>query len=365
MRIAVLWSHLSGFLNSCLKTLVDKHGVTLFVSYQNESAEAPYDPKQFGWIQTSYTYEKLPDGKKLKEKLETFSPDVLLVASWHMKGYRYVLKQFRKKSVRVLFMDNQWLGTLKQRIGAFISPWYIQPLYEGVLLPGERQAVFAKKLGFHDSNIIRGGNSCNHPQFSAIWEKRKEKQDPYPGSFIFVGRLVESKGVKNLIDAYKGYRELCRNPFNLICCGEGDFRKELEDIEGVRVLGFVQPNEIPEKFLESSCLVLPSLFEPWGVVIHEAAASGMAIICSSACGAMVHLVQPGYNGFVVEPGNSNDLRRALIRYTDLSPNERMKMGENSYKLSLQYTPEQWTANLLLFVYEYREREAQQGMRRTT
>jgi glycosyltransferase involved in cell wall biosynthesis len=127
----------------------------------------------------------------------------------------------------------------------------------------------------------------------------------------------------------------------------------MEKIEGVRIFGFVQPEDLPRKFLEASCLLLPSTFEPWGVVVHEAAASGMAVICTSVCGAMVHLVQPGYNGYVVEPDNVDDLVLAMVRYTNLTPQERMKMGANSYALSSQYTPKQWASNLLTFVDEFR------------
>jgi glycosyltransferase involved in cell wall biosynthesis len=352
MRIAILWSHLSGYLNACLHALADNHKTDLFVSYRTESGEAPFEASEFAWLTSHYRFTEKPNRSELLQCLQQFKPDVLLVGSWHVDEYRYILKHFKGKALRILFMDNQWLGTLKQRIGSLVAPWYIQPLYEAVFLPGERQAVFAKKLGFHDWNIIRGGYTCDHPRFAAVGMQRPKKSDGYPRAFLYVGRFTETKGITTLIKAYTRYRMISRNPFGLICCGEGNLRVELDRIEGVQIAGFLQTSELPAKFLEASCLILPSSYEPWGVVIHEATAAGMAVICSSSCGAMVHLVQPGYNGYVVEPGNIDYLASSMLRYSKLDPEERALMGENSYTLSLQYTPTRWANNLISFAQQY-------------
>ena len=358
MKIAILWSHLSGYLNACLHALADNHDAALFVSYQTESDEAPFDATEFAWLTHHYRFAEAPDGPELLRQLQRFQPDVLLVGSWHVDGYRHVLKHFRGRAVRILFMDNQWLGTLKQRLGSIVAPWYIQPLYEAVFLPGERQAVFAKKLGFHDRNIIRGGYTCDHTRFAAVRKQRTTRSDGYPPAFMYAGRFTEKKGIRTLIQAYERYRSEVTDPFDLLCCGEGDLRSKLEKVKGIRVAGFLQPSELPGKFLEASCLVLPSTFEPWGVVIHEATAAGMAVICSSTCGAMVHLVQPGYNGYVVEPGNVDDLARAMLRYSTLDVGKRSRMSEHSYTLSLQFTPAQWATDLISFAVEHRVIEAE-------
>ncbi len=352
MRVAILWSHLSGYLNSCFHALVEHHNAELFVSYQIESGEAPFDAGEFVWLQSPYRFIDEPDGPELLKRLQQFNPEVMLVGSWHVKGYRYVLRHFKGKSLRIMFMDNQWRGTLKQRLGVLASPWYIQPLYEAVFLPGERQAVFAKRFGFNDGNIIRGGYTCDHPKFAAVREQRKKDPTVYPPAFLYVGRLTGEKGIRTLLEAYRQYRTMIPEPFDLLCCGEGELRGELQNIEGIHITGFIQPSELPAIFSKASCLILPSIFEPWGVVIHEATAAGMAVICSSRCGAMVHLVQPGYNGYVVESGNANDLTRAMLRYSKLDPEKRVSMGEHSFSLSLQYTPIRWALNLVLFVDEY-------------
>lgn len=117
--------------------------------------------------------------------------------------------------------------------------------------------------------------------------------------------------------------------------------KNVEGISGVEIYGFVQPNDLPDKFAQASCLLLPSFFEPWGLVIHEATAAGLSVICSSVCGASKHLVQDGYNGYLIEPGNADDLTNAMLRYTRLCDERKAEMCSNSFNLSLQFTPERW------------------------
>ena len=58
-------------------------------------------------------------------------------------------------------------------------------------------------------------------------------------------------------------------------------------------------------------LVLPSRSEPWGVVVLEAAAAGLALVVSDVVGAAVELVRPGVNGATVPPDDVAALRRAL------------------------------------------------------
>jgi len=341
MKIAVLWTRLSGYFNACLKELCKIDNVQLFVAYMEATDEAPYEKEQFFWLQNTYPYEIICDKFKLFDKLRNFMPDVILVSSWHISAYRFVLKKFKGKAIRVLAMDNPWKGTPKQIAGVIFSRYYIKPLYELVFLPGERQAVFAKKLGFKEQNILHGLYCCDHNIFLTAFHKKDWSILNNINSFIFVGRFDRVKGINTLVEAYMDYRERAPEPWPLICCGVGGKSKEIEGIKGIEIKGFVQPKDLPELYAKASCLLLTSYFEPWGVTIHEATSAGLAVIATSICGATVHLVQDGYNGYIVERGNSVELAKAMTRFTKLDNNERRQMSLNSYNLSLQFTPERW------------------------
>jgi glycosyltransferase involved in cell wall biosynthesis len=165
-----------------------------------------------------------------------------------------------------------------------------------------------------------------------------------PKSFLYLGRLTCDKGgdaIQILARAYSAYRHSTPDPWPLVIVGTGPLAAQAEGREGIILKGFVQPDDVPTLFESAGALILPSTYESWALVIHEAAAAGVPVICTAECGASVRLVQDGYSGYIVETGNSNSLQRAMSRFVRLSEERRVAMGEASYSLSLQFTPQRW------------------------
>ena len=243
-------------------------------------------------------------------------------------------------------MDNPWRGSLKQRMGLLISPFYVRPITDFAWLPGERQATFARKLGFSNNSIMRGSFTCDHPAFSAVHENRIEKKMPLPRSFFFVGRMVATKCVDLLAASYRLYRRNASDPWPLFCCGSGPLRSCLENQDGIHVKGFVQPEAMPEMFGTAGCMILPSSFEPWSLAVHEAASAGRLILASENVGAVTHLVQPGYNGFIFDDRDVAGLAALMRRVSAMSDAQLEEMSCASYQLSQQFSPKQWVDQLL-------------------
>ena len=346
MRIAILWTGLSGYLNACLKELASRDGVELFVSHQKPVASAPFDESQFGWMSNRLAWETRPDLGVLENRLETFSPEIMIVPSWHVSKYRRVAKKYGGKCWRIMVMDNCWRGTVKQRLGTWIAPFYVKPITEVVWLPGERQAVFARKLGFGQSTILYGSFSCDQHAFEALHLARLADRRPVPRAFLFVGRFIPPKGLNTLLDAYATYHEGSTDPWPLVCCGEGPLRPLLEGKKGIRIEGFVQPERMPAIFGSAGCLVLPSIFEPWGLVVHEAASAGVPILASEQVGAVPHLVRPGYNGYVFDKNDSAGLARLMLQISAKSDERLDEMSRASFLLSQQFSPKRWADTLL-------------------
>lgn len=345
MRIAVLWAHLSGYLNACLKALAETEGVEIFVANISVSENAPFDESLFSWIQNRYQWNNDVDENELILRLEQFQPDVILAANWHNSGYRKAFKCFQGRAIRIFSMDNQWLGRPKQWLGVLISRFYLHPICEAIFVAGERQAVFAHKLGFSQERILRGVYSCDHEKYAKIYFERKKSLSE-ARSFVFVGRYSPEKGIDVLVGAYRRYREKAAHPWPLKCYGSGPLQHLIRGVEGIECKGFCQPDDLPKELSKASCLLLPSIFEPWALVVHEATAAGMPVIVSDAVGASVHLVQDGYNGYIVETGDADELSRAMLRYSSMSQKERSKMSESSYLMSLQFTPKRWADTLV-------------------
>jgi glycosyltransferase involved in cell wall biosynthesis len=335
-------------MNACLKELCIKDGVELFVSHQLSDSEAPYEEEQFAWIPNRITWRSQGDLEALESRLREFDPQIMVVPSWHIGAYRRVARAFASRCLRVMVMDNPWRGSLKQRLGTLVSSFYVKPIADAVWLPGERQATFARRLGFAQNSILRGSFSCDHRAFAAVHNRRIEQAQAIPRRFVFVGRMVPAKCVDKMAEAYGVYRQQRPDPWPLICCGLGPLRSRLENQEGVCIEGFVQPDKMPEILGSAGCLILPSRFEPWALVVHEAAAAGRLILASENVGAVTHLVQPGYNGFIFEPNDVAGLAGLMSRVSSMSDAQLDEMSRASHMLSHQFSPEHWADTLLQF-----------------
>jgi len=129
--------------------------------------------------------------------------------------------------------------------------------------------------------------------------------------FLYVGRLVGRKGIDLLIHAVKS---LAEENVAVAIAGGGPERAALEALTGgdprVVFVGRVAYAELPLYYALADALVLPSRHEPWGLVINEAMASGLAVIAHHHCGAAVDLVGPD-NGVALESFSVAELAEAM------------------------------------------------------
>jgi glycosyltransferase involved in cell wall biosynthesis len=126
----------------------------------------------------------------------------------------------------------------------------------------------------------------------------------------------------------------------------------LKPIPGkIEVESFKSPDELAKLSQEAGAFCLPSVKEPWGVVVHEFAALGIPLLLSDIVGASKTFLIPGYNGFSFKVGNAASLRRELICFFHLSEQEIREMGNRSKKLSQLITPELWAYKFLSVLYQ--------------
>ena len=342
-RIGVLFSRLSGYMVACLRQLKDRHGIKLLVIRHKPASNAPFDEELFSWIDHLLDSEGLR-AEEMSSRMKEFNPDGIFMAGWVDKRYLEVARAFKRSGVPVIAgSDSQWNGTFKQYLGILSASQLLHPAIDVLWVSGERQRQFAYRLGFKGESCWTGYYSCDWDRFAVNQSKNLQVRSK---SFLFVGRYVPVKGIDVLIEGYEKYREKANDSWNLQCVGTGHLDNLLSDKKGIENIGFVQPGELPEIMWNSSALVLPSRKEPWGVVIQEAAAAGLPIICSDVCGAGVHLVAQGFNGYIFQSENSDHLAESMLRISSL-PFEKWKlMSSNSYQLSRQFTPEIWADTLI-------------------
>lgn len=266
------------------------------------------------------------------------------MSGWMDKTYLQAARILKKNGIPVIAgSDTQWKGNIRQKVAGWIAPWYLHKAIDVLWVTGERQKVLANYLGYKGQKCKTGFYACDWQAFAC--EQQRKFADAKP-AFLYVGRLIERKGIDTLLQAYDSYRQSVSDPWELWVAGTGELEKDLNGKAGVKALGFLQPKDLPSHLKSVGGFVLPSKVEPWGVALQEAAASGLPLIASEACGAGVHLVKDGFNGFVFKTGNHNQLSNCLQKISSLSPEKWEAWSHNSYQLSRQYTPEIWAETLM-------------------
>ncbi len=350
-RIAVLYSELSGYMAACLKTLKSRFDVELLVYRWPVAKDAPFDEQDtFGWIDQLYSKDD-QTAEDILRKVEAFAPDGVFIPGWMDQDYLKVARVLKRRHIPVVAgSDTQWEGTLRQRASKYLAPWYLHTAIDALWVAGERQRQFASYLGYSGAQCWSGYYACDWEKFAI--DQALPMSSP---AFLFVGRYSREKGIDVLIEAYKQYRKQSEHPWKLICAGTGDQKALLQGVEGIEDRGFVQPDALPALMQTAQALVLPSRKEPWGVVVQEAAAVGLPLLCSTACGATVHLLQDGFNGYLFESENASHLTEGMRRLSHATPATRAQMGQRSRMLAAQFTPERWAQTLVEGIAQLKRR----------
>jgi glycosyltransferase involved in cell wall biosynthesis len=233
-------------------------------------------------------------------------------------------------------MDTPLRRTWRQRL-ARLKIGRILNRLDRVLVAGERAWQYARYLHVPEHKIRRGMYGFDYDAFAGA---RAARPDPPPRRFLYVGRYDRVKGIDTLLTGYARYRRLASDPFTLTCCGRGELGAMLAGVEGVTDRGFVQPPQQPPLFTEHGAFVIASRYEPWGVVIAEALASGLPVICTEACGASVELVRDLHDGRTVATGDPDALATAL-RWADANHARLSELGRRGREIAAAHSAAAW------------------------
>jgi glycogen(starch) synthase len=131
--------------------------------------------------------------------------------------------------------------------------------------------------------------------------------------FLFAGALVERKAVDVLARAFACVKK--KNPDSLLrIAGDGDLKSVFENLEGVEIVGALEPDKVFQIMRECDVIVLPSRYDAWGVALVEGGLAGLEMIGSDATGASELISEDEQNGMVVRAGSVDSLAQAMLKY---------------------------------------------------
>lgn len=167
--------------------------------------------------------------------------------------------------------------------------------------------------------VYAGGNA-------SVSSTKSVNTDYTKPAILFVGLDWKRKAGADLVKAFQIVRETIPTAKLTIVGATPDIH-----IQNCEVVGKIPPQELDRYYQEASVFCLPTLREPFGVVFIEAMTARLPIVATRV-GAILDFVEEGQNGWLVEPGDTQGLAKALLKLLE-NPQMCKEFGDHGFKLT--------------------------------
>jgi glycosyltransferase involved in cell wall biosynthesis len=196
------------------------------------------------------------------------------------------------------------------------------------------------ELGVRPERVFLAPHSSTLDPLWRVAADREYERDEWV-TVLTAGRLVRHKGVDKLLAATAEARR--RNAkIRLVVVGTGPEEERLRTLAteldlDVEFAGFVDHAEMPARYADADVFAFPTLDDPFGIVLLEAAAAGLPLVSSHHAGASWDLIADPRDGLIVDPSDTAAFGDALV---DLSrdPVRRRTLGERAHAATLGRSP---------------------------
>ena len=280
-------------------------------------------------------------------------PDVIVslyAAPVFFLGWMVARLRGSRTMFRALKTFDRWVSrnALKEQLKR-----YVFTRVNGVETTGPDGAEYVMRYGMPASRIYVLPHVFDVDRLSAGVRKAGLERDSIRKSlgasgttFIYVGRLWEKKGIKDLLDAFLVVQSRAVGAVTLLIVGDGPDEAELRSyaqataVENAHFLGFKAAEELSKLYAAADVFVFPTWGDPYGLVVDEALVSGLPVISTDAAGEIHERVTDGEDGFVVP---CRDILAMANAMTKLSEDDelRQNMSRAAKKCAVARRPTLW------------------------
>lgn len=292
------------------------------------------------------SYVDIPYQSGLLSTISKINPDIIISDGFFQWTFAAILKSYHRKICifyeRTEFVERnapKWRILYRKLIGKFV---------DGFLINGSLTRKYLDNIGFSNTPKVEGCmvadceglskavENCTESIKSCLKKNLNIKDNGL--TFIFVGQLVERKGIKELLE---GWCEHIRNYSNdtIIVAGEGILHKELREKynneTSIKLIGQISYDHIAEYLAISDVSVMPTLEDNWSLVIPEAMACEKPVATTPYNGCHVELIEKGKNGYVFDPLMKSSIVKMFASFHNANLSD---MGRKSKEIISNYTP---------------------------
>lgn len=259
---------------------------------------------------------------------------------------------FIKKKVIIYkvhgYYFHEYMSLYKRFFHIFLE-FFLAKITDYIFCVSSEDTIFSKTLGFKKSSeIFYTGNGINHLNYNPPNDFEKISYRSEYGlskeSLVigFVGRLVEDKGIRELLQSFESLL-LNHNNIQLLICGS-----RLRSDHGVNVDEYIKSfqkknpgklvctghlNETQKIYKAIDIFCLPSWREGLPMTVLEAMMTGLPVVASNVRGSREAILN-NMNGFLIEPRNVTDLSEKLNTLI-IDKDLRLKMGKKGLLIAHQ------------------------------
>ena len=352
-RLAYLVSHPIQYQAPLLRLISAEPDIDLTVFFCSDLSVREYHDVGFGqalqWdvpLLDGYRHEFLPAfggtdrlsfwrplTHGLARRLDEGNFDALWIHGWGYWSHLLAVSSARRRGVKILMRGESGLhlttrGRVRRGLKRILMHYLVTNV-DAFLTIGEHNRKYYLHHGAAPERLFPVPYSVDN----AFFQEKAARAGPdrerlrtllglAPGRpvILYASKMIERKRPGDLLEAYirlsgDGTHE--PDPY-LLFIGDGELRPELEaraarlNWNSIKFLGFKNQTELPGYYDLCDVFVLPSVQEPWGLVINEVMNAGRAVIVSDEVGCAPDLVKSGENGYVFKAGDISDLRNALV-----------------------------------------------------
>ena len=254
-------------------------------------------------------------------------PDVVVVNGWSTFPAQAAIAWARANDVPYLLLVSSHDAAGRPRWRELVRRPVVPPIVRGAwgafaLGSLSRESLVAN--GVRPDRVRLFANTIDVAAYTEACDRLAERRQELRASFgaalddvvvLSVGRLVPEKGFATLLRAAAAAED---SRLLAVVAGSGPLKAELTGLAhrlGVRLCltGQLAPSRLLEAYVAADVFALLSDWEPWGVVVNEAAACGLPLVLSEHVGAAADLLEDGENGILVPAGDVEAAGAALGR----------------------------------------------------
>ncbi|MEQ8546710.1 MAG: glycosyltransferase family 4 protein [Cyclobacteriaceae bacterium] len=278
--------------------------------------------------------------RNFKKYLRDKQISTVCIPGYGRKEYVLFLIWCKWKNIKVILFAESWYGKnpIVNRLKSVFLKWVCQRYFVSGI---NAEKHFHEQLKIPKEQIRKGYSVVDNDHFGSDQPIKSQK------ILLCVARFSEEKNHQLLFDAF--LQSKLSEHWILNCVGAGPLLEPFQELQKqhldkIKIEPWASYDQLPAIYQKASAFILPSTFEPWGLVVNEAMAAGLPIIATNVCGCVPDLIKG--NGWVFNPTDKDQLVRIFNQMHKMSHKELEEKGMKSKEIICQFDPGLWADHII-------------------